>query len=707
MGRGRKRRSRKKPRLLTVDEVLEGRGSPGVQEFIDLIRRVNPTDRNLPPDQEQQRYRDKSALQGILISRFADELEVVVEEGETVLLRHRPSGRDACHAVISELDEEARRWVRRQLDEQEYEELQGDRSPDEELAMLPQEQMPSTNISEAEQGEEGARDEDQEVERDPARLVQLGHEAVEAYDYEQAREYFVLAFSRSRGSLEVALPLLELLVDCLADFSGALALSQKFSQDTLRDSRVRVLLALSAAHAADQKLATELVSGLEGERVSEVWLLLASCALVAGDDGRAEEHMDAARQRGAAVDELHRLEQELVALRARKWEGAEQELRRTFDAGDVEAAEEMARDLLERWPDSEEARRILRAINRQQRRERIQETLVGAREAMGRREYSAAIELYEKARKLGADDEIVESGLVKARKLAREEADNREVAVVIKQLDGQDLVRALTIYRALSPGLRARVRDRCTLPALQWLDEIAPRTRPRDAVDAVLALGRAEEALERGEPGAVQNLLRPHDRVLKRVGSARQILKEAGQRIVQERRDTACQQLEEAENVFKAGDLEHARDLLVAVEGQVLDPRGNERLQEMMDAMERELLARESAMQIRRIPPVLPRPGTWALPSCSSRPGVVRGTCRPFAPFVGVSSSSTPHLFLARQCWFMTGTHDGWSPWPPATVACRLPRWGIPPPICGQLSLPAPLCHVSHARLSVWMILWS
>ena len=63
----------------------------------------------------------KAALQSLLVDRFFDKLDVVSEGAgaDVVLLRHKPSGRDACHARVSELEEGARFVVRRLLDEQE------------------------------------------------------------------------------------------------------------------------------------------------------------------------------------------------------------------------------------------------------------------------------------------------------------------------------------------------------------------------------------------------------------------------------------------------------------------------------------------------------------------------------------------------------------------------------------------------------------
>ena len=80
--------------------------APGL---IQLIHEVNPSGRELLPAEEQRRYRLKSQLQSLLIRRFREHLNVErLDAIDVVGLRYRPHDRDACHAVVSELDEDAR-----------------------------------------------------------------------------------------------------------------------------------------------------------------------------------------------------------------------------------------------------------------------------------------------------------------------------------------------------------------------------------------------------------------------------------------------------------------------------------------------------------------------------------------------------------------------------------------------------------------------
>ena len=101
------------------EDVIAGRALATAHELFDLVHHANPTGRELTPAESARRYSLKARLQSVLVRRFPDELRVVPEPGsdDLVSLLHRSGQRDACHALVSQLDPDARAWVRRQLDE--------------------------------------------------------------------------------------------------------------------------------------------------------------------------------------------------------------------------------------------------------------------------------------------------------------------------------------------------------------------------------------------------------------------------------------------------------------------------------------------------------------------------------------------------------------------------------------------------------------
>jgi hypothetical protein len=324
-------------------------GKLSIEELFREIHRANPTDRGLAPGDQDHRYARKSALQSELIRRFGEHLEVQPEGEDLVALRHRLSGRDAAHARISALDEEARSWVRWQLDAWE-------------------EARPEAPVPVASTGEE-----------DPLRRAAV---ALEAYDYASAQDLLREAFDASRGGLPEAEALLELFVDHLAMDTEALELRPRLSRAATRSSRARGLLATAASRLGRSREALELAEGLGG--AAEVYVEVARQALVAEDLFSAQSALDRLRD----VDPSHpasrtlgsRLEKALLARREARRQPAERGLMGLVAEGNPEATRDAAQAILAEHPDSTLARselakaeRALAERERQRRRRQAQE----------------------------------------------------------------------------------------------------------------------------------------------------------------------------------------------------------------------------------------------------------------------------------------------------------------------------------------------
>ena len=238
-----------------VEALLRRGGRVRAPELVKLIHEINPTDLGLPPAAERRRYALKSRLQSLLIRQFPDEIVVSpmpAQEG-VVALHYRPHDRDACHAVVSDLDDDARSFVRLQLD-LAAEGVTRSGAPAKEA----QKGRPRSAPAPASRS---APD-------DPRQLMRLGHEALEAYDFERAQACFEDAFSRSNGGTPEALALLEFLVDHLAAYPAALEHEARLSQAALRNERVRVLFAFAAANVGDVTTCRRFIAGTEGHHAA-------------------------------------------------------------------------------------------------------------------------------------------------------------------------------------------------------------------------------------------------------------------------------------------------------------------------------------------------------------------------------------------------------------------------------------------------------
>lgn len=103
--------------LPDAEEVLSGRAHANARTLIRMINVVNPTGRAMAGKSREQRYQLKSRLQSLLVREHADYLEVQRDprDEHLVTLRHQLLG-DGCHAMIAELEDDARSWVQMQLD---------------------------------------------------------------------------------------------------------------------------------------------------------------------------------------------------------------------------------------------------------------------------------------------------------------------------------------------------------------------------------------------------------------------------------------------------------------------------------------------------------------------------------------------------------------------------------------------------------------
>lgn len=117
-----KRKKKQYAQLPDPHDVLAGRSNVTVRELVRIIHGINPTSENLPQHKKAERYRLKSNLQSFLIQHFAD--RIIVEQPDPdnpalVGFRLRNFDEDACHAIVNDLDENARSWTFRQIDQYE------------------------------------------------------------------------------------------------------------------------------------------------------------------------------------------------------------------------------------------------------------------------------------------------------------------------------------------------------------------------------------------------------------------------------------------------------------------------------------------------------------------------------------------------------------------------------------------------------------
>ncbi len=325
-----------------AEAALASKAPPALAELLDHIHAVNPTGASLDPAERAERYLLKHRLQSAAIRHFGALLVVQAQgpDAAVVGLRHRKLPRDACHALVDELDDDGRAWVRFRLDTGEFERTDAGTAGGTLAATA---MAPSARP----QG--------------PEHWLQVGRERVEAYDYEAARQAYETALAMTGGAAGVALSLVELLVDTLCDYEGAIALRPRIAARGRGSSAVAAHLGVAAVHLGHLELAQAILVDATGVLASKAWTLLAEAALDAGDGDLTLASLARARACAPPTPELLRIEGALQALRHKARGPEESALQLLHDRADWPGLLHAAERLLARYPDSVQARRMAAA----------------------------------------------------------------------------------------------------------------------------------------------------------------------------------------------------------------------------------------------------------------------------------------------------------------------------------------------------------
>jgi tetratricopeptide (TPR) repeat protein len=529
-------------------------------ELLRLVHEINPTGLDLPPSVERRRYELKSRLQSRLVRDFPDEVSVMASPGEegVVLLHHRPSDRDACHALVSELDDDARSFIRLRLDLDSAERHAGPVRGAESKERRPKAVPAFTRTTSP---------------TEPRELVRSGREALDAFDYDRARECFEGAFSLSEGGAAEALALLGFLVDSLAAYPEALACGARLSPSAGNDGEVRALLAVAAIQAGDAAACRRFLDGAEGRDAAQAWTLLARAELQRDALPEVEACLARARELDPGLPDLLSLDADVARRRAEESRPLELGLERLLATGDEAGAEEQARSILHRWPGSAPARRVLREIEARKRMVLAAELVRQGHDASASGDFQLAAMTWRRAADMGVHG--LEPSIVEALRADEARASARRVGDVQAALTASVTGDALTHYLSLASDERRLVRERTTSPELDWLEALRGGVAARDPaldVAAVLDLARAMSMAASMSPNALLALLAPHEARIRMIQAGRGLLDEAQRAQASAALRMAEQLGGEAASALAAGRLEDA--IRLAEEALASAPHG-------------------------------------------------------------------------------------------------------------------------------------
>jgi tetratricopeptide (TPR) repeat protein len=551
---------------LDPERVLNGKSTVSVESLMELIREVNPTDRQMPKPERRQRYELKSALQSLLVRRFADQLCVEPDDRNegVVLLRHRSQPIQAGHAIVNELEDDARAWVQMQLD----------------LGVGVEPDASASGIDDGPRLDPGVAAPPQA--HSAADALRVGRDALEAYDFDGARTFFEEAFRSTRGDEPAATALVGLLVDHLGADEEALALSNRLSPEASRSPDLRVLLAQAAQRIGNAAAALDWLRGVENLRAVEMLEVIGSGAAQRGDRALAEAAMVQIRLRDDRNAAIARVQLLIREHSAREREPEEVEIQRQMQAGAWKQAEALSRELLQKHPDSAVARQCLRAVDDRRREDRAKTALQEAQQFASSGSHQEVVRLVREVLGLGlSDDSMLQAAhslLDQAEARIEAAKEKAQVEQVLGMLSAGLTERAARAFLDVNPALRACIRERTDVPELAWLERAAT-TRGADlneAVDAVLTFlsNRARVSVD---PSGFLAAIAPHERLLATVKDAKDSIAAARRLVSEQRSAAAVDALRAAEQKMQASEFANALSVLDAVEVATLPTSERER----------------------------------------------------------------------------------------------------------------------------------
>ena len=551
--------------LVDQATTLLASAHPSFEELVRAIHAINPTARGLTAARQAHRYALKAKLQSVLVERFGERLDVIEEADDLVALRVIGTGDDACHAQVSALDEEARRWVRWQLDVRS--------TP----VVAPPALPPATVLVTS----TAARD-----------LVKQGHKYLEEYDFDQARVCFEQAMRNPSSAMGGAEGLLTLLVDHMASDEEALALEPHLPREARNTERVHLLLSVALLRARGgaaevRAKVLDAATRLSTPRALDLMGDVAHAAL----DGHALDEAAAlfARFPELRNDRWLRAVDRLTQLRAATRAPLEQALLSLVSSASDEAISSMAERVLAQWPDSRIARKVLTDLRARQQEAEILEALKQVQDWELRCEWDLAITVLRGVLERVKGEPRHETLLAHLRHLEREAHKTKVETVVQSVIASLPATSAFITYLTLSTEAAKLVRARTHHPLLVLLDALSPaltEISEQDVVSAAQAWADASLSWE-AVPEEAFSRLAPFEAIFQAAPRSRRFLQRVGEAASTARRTRLAGRMAEARAALATLDVQTTRE-------QLRELRGEPELKEESSALERQVDAIEA-----------------------------------------------------------------------------------------------------------------
>ncbi|MDH3347922.1 MAG: hypothetical protein OEM02_07465, partial [Desulfobulbaceae bacterium] len=575
MAKKKKKKAAKNKKLDPL-EVLAGKVKPTSKELIRLIHQVNPSGERLGTKVEAERYRLKSELQSLLINRGESSLIIEQpdpEDPDLIGIKLKHFDEDACHALLSELEPEARSKAQFWIDS----EISG------------QGGRHKNNIN-TQQFDSGLSSLDQSSDKDDyssGELVAQGKRALEQYDYEECEKCFTSGFKKSLAGRVATLELFKFLIDNIAAYDKVISLSKSLPKATVEDQDVKILIATAEARKGNIDKALGIVARSNHLRASEIFLLAANHYLRQGNTHRASELHGALLSRNppelmAEIDLLGGEIKERIKASLLPYE---EEMLGYREKGDLQRAVDVAHRILEEIPEHRSAGKIVGEFKRVEKDKKQNILLQRADKAKEEGQLEEEVKVVQKALELTPEDVTLIERLKSVKEALKDQLRQNEVQNTIAHYNNGERQTAYHCFIALDEEQRAsltkQVQQRDFL-RLSRISQAHPNLKPDKMIEPLIALERAEQALAKNcDLDEIRDYLATHDQVLKCL-------------------DDACEIRHRVEESYRCRQLKVIEQYLLSAE-KYIDNSDVSALSDCLKRIDEKLLTTDQIPRFRRL----------------------------------------------------------------------------------------------------------
>jgi hypothetical protein len=577
-----RKKNKKHSRQANPHDVLNGKVKLTAHELIRLIHHINPTGKSLTNKKISELYQLKSQLQSLLIKQFPESLTVVQDpSGKPGLLKLNLKfyEDDACHALLMELDDDARSWAQRQLDDATFKkQTTADTFRQKPVLQQQSDTLNKTPHKRLSQEENKLTEEE---------LIVAGAQALGHYDYIAGENFLRQAFNRSHGSLTSALPLFQFLIDNLASYSEVLALESLLSKQAKKDTEIRVLLALSRAQTQNIEQSLIDIKNLSHPRIAEIYLIASKHYIEQLDIDQASYllkqfsyHPDPALNQ-----EAEKLASAINKIKTDQLQPVESAMMKALQQDDSALALKLASEILSQDSQNKSAQKIIHHYKRQEQKERFEQLIHKADQANAQGDFKQEIHLLKKCIDIDKSATNLSERLEHAKVMDKKQQKKLMLKHFFALWKDNKKREALIEYLKLTQQQRKQINQQLNHPALDWTEQLIKAkisAKPEKITTAVLTMLSAKEEIKQSkEPDKIISDLEPHIPILQIIPEMVDLLTQARAHSYSLKSAEMKKYLDQAQKSLMSKDIQKAKKCIENIRKSFLNDRDTTLLKEI------------------------------------------------------------------------------------------------------------------------------